>query len=80
MSTDCPMRKFWRTLLKPFGQNYVGVYAQISDCYVHMWYICYSYCIAENSLGAVMHLKTKTLRNIYPSSFLHLLQKVQVSG
>ena len=39
-----------------------GVYAQISDCYVNMWYICTvtsGYCIAEHSLGALVYLKTK---------------------
>ena len=55
-------------------------YAQISDCYVHIWYICYCYCIAGHSLGALMHLKTKTLRNVHLSSFLQLLPKGQVSG
>ena len=60
----------------------VGGYAQISDFFVHMWYmyICYCYCIAGHSLGALMYLKTKTLRlrNVYDlSSFLELLQKIQ---
>ena len=36
-----------------------GSYAQISNCYVHMWYICYCYCIAGHSLGALMYLKLK---------------------
>ena len=39
-------------------------YAQISDCYVHMWYICYCYCIAGHLLVALMYLKTKTLNNV----------------
>ena len=41
----------------------VGGYAQISDCYVHMWYICYCYCIAGHSLVALVYLKTKTLNS-----------------
>ena len=49
-------------------------------CYVHMWYICYYYCIAGHSLGALMHLKTKTLNDVHLRSFVQLLQKVQVSG
>ena len=52
-------------------------YAQISDYYVYMWYICYWYCITGHSLGALIYLKTKTQ---HLSSFLQLLQKVQVSG
>ena len=36
-----------------------GGYAQISDCYVHMWCICFCYCIAGHSLGALMYLKLK---------------------
>ena len=38
----CPMRKFWRTSSRPFGQNNVGIfggYAQISNCYVHVVYL-----------------------------------------
>ena len=38
-------------------------------------------CIAEHSLGALMYLKTKTqCEGHHLSSFLQLLQKVQVSG
>ena len=38
-----------------------GGYAQISDSYVHIWYICYCYCIAGHSLGTLMYLKTRKL-------------------
>ena len=37
-------------------------------------------CIAGHSLGALMYLKTKTQQRHDLSSFLQLLQKVQVSG
>ena len=40
-------------------------------------YICYS--IAGHSLGALMYLKTKTLKNVHLISFIQLLQNVQVS-
>ena len=36
-----------------------GGYAQISDCYVHIWCICYCFCIAGHSLGALVYLQTK---------------------
>ena len=36
------------------------------------------YC--GHSFGALMYLKTKTLSNVHPSTFLLLLQKVQLSG
>ena len=55
-------------------------YAQISDWYMHMWYICYCYCNAGNSFGALMYLRAKTLKNVHHRIFLQLLQKVQVSG
>ena len=32
-----------------------GGYAQISDCYVHICYICYCYCIAGHSLGTLVY-------------------------
>ena len=60
-----------------------GGYAQISDCYVHIWYICYCYCIAGHSLGALVYLKTKlklkTKQQRHLSSFFQLPKKVQVS-
>ena len=33
-----------------------GGFAQISDCYVH---ICYCFCIAGHSLGALVYLKQR---------------------
>ena len=44
-------------------------YAQISDCYVHIWCICYCFCIAGHSLGALVYLKTK-LSNLSLSQLL----------
>ena len=52
----------------------------IYDCCVHIWYICYCWCIAGHSLDALMYLKTKTLNIIHLHNFLQLLQKVHVSG
>ena len=46
----------------------------------HMWYICYYYCIAGYSLGALLYLKTKTPNILHLRSFHQLLRKVQVSG
>ena len=37
-------------------------------------------CIAGHSLSALMYLKTQTQQRHHLSSFLQLLQKVQVSG
>ena len=37
-------------------------------------------CIAGPSLGALMYLKIKTQQRHHLSSFLQLLQKLQVSG
>ena len=54
-----------------------GGYAQISDCCV-TYLRCYS--IAGHSLGALMYLKTCYIRIQHLSSFIQLLQKVQVSG
>ena len=49
-------------------------YDQISDCYVHTWYICYCYYIAGHSLGARMYLKTKTLKdNAFVSKFVYFV-------
>ena len=36
--------------------------------FIVMWYICYCYTFAGHSLGALMHLKTKTLQNVHISS------------
>ena len=47
---------------------------------IFMWYICYCYIIAGRSLGALMYLKNKTLQNVHLTSFMQLLQNVQVSG
>ena len=61
---------FFHDPLVPRGleRNVKGArgYDQISDWYVDMWYICYymyCYCIARQSLGTLMYLKTKTLNN-----------------
>ena len=36
--------------LRPPGLEFrIGGYAQISDCYVHIWCICYCFCIAGHS-------------------------------
>ena len=43
-----------------------------------MWYICYCYIVGR-SLGAPMYLKTKTVQIVHLSSFIQLLQIVQVS-
>ena len=36
-------------LRKKKKKTEAGGYAQISDSYVYMWYICYCYCIAGHS-------------------------------
>ena len=69
--------------MTPLLAKKTGGYAQISDCYVHMWLLVYLLlfkCIAGHSLGALMYLKTKTQQRHHLSSFLQLLQKVQVSS
>ena len=61
-----------------FSFSMTPSWTQISDCYVHMWYICYCYCIAKHSLGVQRYLRAKTLNNVHLCSFLQLLQKILV--
>ena len=58
-----------------------GGYAKISDCYVHMWYICYCYCNAGLSLGGLMYIKTKTLNSgIISVGFFSCFKKFKCLG
>ena len=58
-----------------------GGYAQIPDCYENMWYICYCYCIAGHSLGALLYLKAKTLNSgIISLVFFSCFKKLKCVG
>ena len=63
----------------PSMKTEAGRYAQISDSYVHMWYICYCSVYCRALVGCPNVSKTKTQQRQQLSSFLQLLQKVQVS-
>ena len=59
-------------------------YAQISDCYVHIWYIYYCYYIVGHSLGhslgALVYLKTKLNSGIISVVFSSCFKKFKCLG
>ena len=57
-----------------------GGYAQISDCYVHIWCICYCFCIGGHSLGALVYLKTKLNSGIISVVFFSCFKKFKCLG
>ena len=60
------------------GARLLGVVRLLGIIRYVVYLLLLLYC--GHSFGALMYLKTKTLSNVLPSSFLPLLQKVQLSG
>ena len=50
-----------------------GGYAKMSDCYLHMWHICYCYCIAWHSLGAPVTVSDYPPVQVTPGGNLKLV-------